>query len=222
VATSGVSNFDPTFDDILSDAVGMVGGGPILADELTAAKRGLDYMLTMIQNKGPLLHKIETTMVSVSTSVTTYSVDNTTLDVLYAAVRTSGGNETQMERHGYERWAELPNKTRVGRPTQFWFDRRRSGNFLNVWPLPDQAYTVALTIQKTTEDTVRAFDNIDVPRRFLPAILFGLAYWIGLRRHKRVPAERLAILKAQYDEALRGAIQEDRERGSVYIRIGRR
>lgn len=55
MATSGTSNFDPTFDDILQDAAGMVGGGPILAEELIAAKRGLDYLLTDIQNRNVLL-----------------------------------------------------------------------------------------------------------------------------------------------------------------------
>ena len=88
--------------------------------------------------------------------------------------------------------------------------------------MPDQTYDLVLTIQKTTEDVIRAFNNVDVPRRFVPALIYGLAYWIGLRRNSRVPAERLMLLKAEYEAALREAIGEDRERGSVYIKIGRR
>jgi hypothetical protein len=124
-----------------------------------------------------------------------------------------------MTRDGYERWAEIASKTTEGRPTRYWWDRRRDGNILNVWPIPDQQYDIVLTIQKNAEDTIRAFDNIDVPRRFLPAVLFGLAYWIGMRRSK-VPETRLNALQLKYERELIAALREDRERAKTYIRIG--
>ena len=220
MATSGTSNFDPTFDDLLQDAAAMVGGGPVLADELISARRGLDYLLTDLQNKNVLLHKIETTIVPVSASVSSLAFGPSISDVLVASVRTSG-TDIVLERDGYERWAEIPTKSQTGRPTRYWWDRRRDGNIMNFWPLPDQTYDVVLTIQKNAEDTLRAFDNIDVPRRFLPAIIYGLAYWIGLRRGTRVDANRLTLLRAEYERAIRDAMREDRERGKVLIRIGR-
>jgi hypothetical protein len=220
VATSGVSNFDPTFDDILQDAAAMVGGGPVLADELISARRGLDYLLTDLQNKNVLLHKIETTVVPVSTSVSSISFGPSISDVLVASIRTSS-TDIVLDRDGYERWAEIPTKSQTGRPVRYWWDRRRDSNTMNFWPLPDQTYTVVLTIQKNAENTLRAFDNIDVPRRFLPAVTYGLAYWIGLRRGARVDANRLTLLRAEYERAVRDAMREDRERGKTLIRIGR-
>jgi hypothetical protein len=222
--TSGSTTFEPTFDDLLQDAVGMVGGGPILAEELSAAMRGLDYLLIMAQNKNVMLHKIETTLVTLSASTTAYALDSSVLDVQHVGVRTSatGANTITLMRHGYERWAELPTKSNTGRPVAYFFDRRRDSSIMNVWPLPNQDYVSVLTIHKVAETTIRAFNSIDVPRRFIPAMVFGIAYYIGLRRSARVPAERLLLLKAQYDEALRDAMQEDRERGSVYVRIGTR
>ena len=220
MATSGVSNFDPTFDDILQDAAAMVGGGPVLADELISARRGLDYLLTDLQNKNVLLHKIETTVVPVSTSVSSISFGPSISDVLVASIRTSS-TDIVLDRDGYERWAEIPTKSQTGRPVRYWWDRRRDSNTMNLWPLPDQTYTVVLTIQKNAENTLRAFDNIDVPRRFLPAVTYGLAYWIGLRRGSRVDANRLTLLRAEYERAVRDAMREDRERGKTLIRIGR-
>jgi len=220
VATSGTSNFDPTFDDLLQDAAAMVGGGPVLADELISARRGLDYMLTDLQNKNVLLHKIETTIVPVSISVSSLTFDQTISDVLVASIRTST-TDILVERDGYERWAEIPTKSQSGRPTRYWWDRRRASNVMNLWPVPDQTYTVVLTIQKNAESTLRAFDNVDVPRRFMPALVYGLAYWIGLRRGTRVDAARLTLLRAEYERAIKDAMREDRERGKVYIRIGR-
>ena len=198
----------------------MVGGGPLLADELISARRGLDYLLTDLQNKNILLHKIETTVVPVSTSVSSLTFGPSISDVLVASIRTSS-TDIVLERDGYERWAEIPTKSQSGRPTRYWWDRRRDSNTMNFWPVPDQVYTVVLTIQKNAEDTLRAFDNIDVPRRFLPAIIYGLAYWIGLRRGTRVDAGRLVLLKTEYDRAIKDAMREDRERGKVFIRIGR-
>ena len=198
----------------------MVGGGPVLADELISARRGLDYLLTDLQNKNVLLHKIETTIVPVSASVSSLALGPSISDVLVASVRTSS-TDIVLERDGYERWAEIPTKSQTGRPTRYWWDRRRDGNIMNFWPLPDQTYTIVLTVQKNAEDTLRAFDNIDVPRRFLPAIIYGLAYWIGLRRGTRVDAGRLNLLRLEYERAVKGAMREDRERGKVLIRIGR-
>lgn len=216
MATSGVAAFDPTFDDLLQDAAGMVGGGPILADELISARRGLDYLLTSIQNKNVLLHKVETTTVAVSTA--SVSLSSSISDVLVASCRFNDTN-ISMTRDGYERWAEISNKATEGRPTRYWWDRRRDGNILNLWPIPDQQYDIVLTIQKNAEDTLRAFDNVDVPRRFLPAVLYGLAYWIGMRRSK-VPETRLNMLKLEYERQLRDAMREDRERAKTYIKIG--
>lgn len=221
MATSGVASFNPTFDEILQDAAAMVGGGPLLADELISARRGLDYMLTSIQNKNVLLHKIETTVVPVSASVSSLAFGSSISDVLTATVRTST-TEMLLDRDGYERWAEIPTKSQTGRPTRYWWDRRRDSNIMNLWPLPDQTYSIVLTVQKNAEDTLRAFDNIDVPRRFLPAITYGLAYWVGLRRGTRVDQNRLALLRTEYEAQLKAAMREDRERGSVLVRIGRR
>lgn len=198
----------------------MVGGGPVLADELISARRGLDYLLTDLQNKNVLLHKIETTTIPVSASVSSLSFGSSISDVLVASIRTSS-TDIIIERDGYERWAEIPTKSQTGRPTRYWWDRRRDSNTMNFWPLPDQTYTVVLTIQKNAENTLRAFDNIDVPRRFLPAVTYGLAYWIGLRRGTRVDANRLTLLRTEYERAVRDAMREDRERGKVLIRIGR-
>jgi hypothetical protein len=221
MATSGVASFSPSFDDILQDAVAMVGGGPVLADELISAKRGLDYLLTSIQNQNVLLHKIETTVIPVSISVTSLTFGQDISDVLVASIRTSS-TDIVIERDGYERWAEIPTKSQTGRPTRYWWDRRRDSNTMSLWPVPDQTYTVVLTIQKNAEDTLRAFDNIDVPRRFLPAVTYGLAYWIGMRRGSRVDANRLQLLRAEYEAQLKAAMREDRERGTIILRIGRR
>lgn len=218
--TSGTHDFDPSFDDILQDAAGMVGGGPILAEELISARRGLDVLLTRIQNRNLFLHKIETTTVPTVTAVASYAFDKSVSDLLHLTVNTSTeASETVGQRLGFQQWMNIPNKSLEGRPLQWWFDRHRQGGSLRLWPTPDKVYNLNITLQKTPEDTVKAFDSVDVPRRFIPALTFGLAYWVGLRRANRVPADRLALLKREFDESVREAMDEDRERASVRISL---
>jgi hypothetical protein len=54
---------------------------------------------------------------------------------------------------------------------------------------------------------------MDMPFRFVPAMVAGLAWYLSLK----VPgaADRIGMLKEQYDEAFLLAATEDREKASV-------
>ena len=58
--------------------------------------------------------------------------------------------------------------------------------------------------------------NEDTPKRFLPALTCGLAYYMSMKR-PRVTSERIAMLKTNYEEVLGRAMEEDRERASIYL-----
>ena len=45
----------------------------------------------------------------------------------------------------------------------------------------------------------------------------GLAYYMGMKR-PNVPAEKLAFIKANYEELLTAAQLEDRERTSLFVK----
>jgi hypothetical protein len=58
-------------------------------------------------------------------------------------------------------------------------------------------------------------NTMDMPFRFLPCMVAGLAYHLALK----IPsgAERLGILKQQYDEAWALASEEDREKAAIRL-----
>jgi hypothetical protein len=58
-------------------------------------------------------------------------------------------------------------------------------------------------------------NTMDMPFRFLPCMVAGLAYHLALK----IPggAERLPILKQQYDEAWTLASDEDREKAAIRL-----
>ena len=66
-----------------------------------------------------------------------------------------------------------------------------------------------------SQDAGGGVNIMDVPFRFIPAMAAGLAYYIA----GKVPtgAERIPLLKAQYDEAWDLASQEDREKAALRL-----
>jgi hypothetical protein len=86
---------------------------------------------------------------------------------------------------------------------------------VTVWPIPDggQTYTFAYWRLRRNQDAGNGVNVADVPFRFYPAMIAGLAYYLSLK----VPNgdQRLMVLKAQYDEAWQLASDEDREKAAV-------
>jgi hypothetical protein len=66
---------------------------------------------------------------------------------------------------------------------------------------------------KRIQDAGNGVNTMDMPFRFVPCMVAGLAYYLALK----VPggAERLGILKQQYDEAWQLAADEDREKAAI-------
>ncbi len=86
---------------------------------------------------------------------------------------------------------------------------------VTVWPTPDNTTTYQLVYyrMRRIDDAGGGVNTMDVPFRFLPCMVAGLAYYLALK----VPngAMRLDILKAQYDEAWQLAATEDRETAAL-------
>jgi len=82
---------------------------------------------------------------------------------------------------------------------------------VTVWPTPDNSTTYQLVYwrMRRIDDAGSGVNTMDVPFRFIPAMVAGLSYYLAMK----VPngAQRLDILKSQYDEAWELASTEDRE-----------
>jgi hypothetical protein len=88
---------------------------------------------------------------------------------------------------------------------------------VTVWPTPDNSTTYQFVYwrMRRIDDAGSGANNMDVPFRFLPCLVAGLAYYLALK----VPngATRLDILKSQYDEAWELAATEDRETAAIRL-----
>lgn len=87
---------------------------------------------------------------------------------------------------------------------------------ITIWPTPDTAYTyqfVYWRMRRIQDAGSGGTKTMDVPFRFVPALVAGLAYYIAMK----IPEgySRLADLKMQYDEAWQNAANEDQDRAAV-------
>jgi len=86
---------------------------------------------------------------------------------------------------------------------------------VTVWPTPDgsQTYQFVYWRMRRIDDAGAGVRTMDVPFRFLPCLVAGLAYYLALKVENG--AQRLDVLKAQYDEAWQLAAGEDQEHASL-------
>lgn len=89
---------------------------------------------------------------------------------------------------------------------------------INVWPAPEQDnyYTFVYYRLRRIQDAGEGGTHMqDIPFRFLPALVAGLAYYMSLK----IPGafERSQYLKAEYEQTYELASQEDREKAAIRL-----
>jgi hypothetical protein len=86
---------------------------------------------------------------------------------------------------------------------------------INVWPAPDQSnfYTFVYYRLRRIQDAGNGVTVEDIPFRFIPAMVAGLAYYLSLKLPGAEP--RITMLKQAYDESFQLAADEDREKAPV-------
>jgi len=217
MATSGTYSFSMDIDEVIQEAMEMIGGEATLGEEPRSARRSINLLLQDWQNRGIQLWTIGTTAVTVTTSVTSYTLGAENIDVLEAVVNRSG-IDLQLERISMEEYMKVPRKGQTGRPTQFAVRRGRDTATVYLWPVPENSTdTIKFEVVRYIQDVSRSSQTADVSRRFLPCLTAGTAYFMSMKR-PGVDAGRIQMLKQEYEERLLRAQEEDKERASIYMR----
>jgi len=217
MAVSGTYNFNLDIDEVIQEASEMIGGEDTLGHEPASARRSINLMLKDWQNRGILLWTTGTTAVTLSTSVTSYELSSNTINAL-EVVLSRGDTDIQLTRITPEEYLIIPAPTQTGRSSQYSIRRGRDNPTLSVWPIPENSTDILKieTVSDMTDVDRSADQNADLPKRFLPCLTMGLAYYMSMKR-PLVPDTRIGMLKTNYEEMLARAMEEDRERASLYL-----
>ena len=216
MATSGTYSFSMDIDEVIQEAMEMIGGEPTLGEEPRSARRSINLLLQDWQNRGIQLWTINTTTVTVTTSVTAYSLDSHNIDVIEAVVNRDD-TDLQLERISMEEYLKIPRKGQTGRPTQYAVRRERDNSVVHLWPVPENSTDkVKFETVIYFQDVSRSSQTADVSRRFYPCLTAGTAYFMSMKR-PGVDMNRIQMLKTEYEERLLRAQEEDKERASMYL-----
>lgn len=213
--SSSTYTFTLPIDELLSEASQRVGGEPVGGAEAEETLRVLNLFFTDLSNRGFPLHLVERVEQALTTAVATVTPTATTQDIMHILVRRAS-IDYPLKRMTYEEYQNIPNKFITGRPIQFYVDRRVGGPVVYLWPQPENATDVLTYLRvRYIQDSGALRYDTDFPRRFFPALVSGLAYFLGMRRYN-FPLDKLQWLKNQYEEDVQRAMEEDRERASFY------
>lgn len=180
--------------------------------DLKTARRSMNLLFADWANRGLNQWTIKQRTLTLAENDGEYDLGTDVIDIVTAAIRRDNTDYT-LDRIGRDEFLAIPTKSTKGRPTQYFLDRQITPN-LKIWPKPENSTDVIVYNCLTRIDDADAAQNtVDLPFRFYPCLAAGLAYYLSM---KRAP-DRVQLLKAAYEEELRRAMDEDRDRASFQI-----
>mgnify|MGYP001570363465 CR=1 FL=1 len=222
MATSGTTAFSPDLAELVEEAFERAGLESFNGYDLHTARRSMNFLLLEWAAMGINMWTVEQGTQALPASDGQYDLPTDTVDLLEAHIRTGTGTsqvDQALERISFSVYASIPNKNTTGRPVQYYVQRNTTTSTVDLWPIPDSAATYTLVywrMRRIQEAGAGGAYTQDVPFRFIPALVSGLAYHIALKKSK--DPTRIVGLKTVYEQDLRLAQTDDRDRSSWFLR----
>jgi hypothetical protein len=239
MTTSGTSIFNLDLNELVEEAFERCGAELRTGYDLRTARRSLNLLTIEWANRGINLWTIEQGSIPMVQGQIVSELPVDTIDLLEHVVRTQSGEQQTditINRISVDTYSTIPNKNAQGRPIQVWINRQSGATYpaggrpagtnsttgvdhpsINVWPAPDQDnfYTFVYWRLRRLQDAGDGVTTQDIPFRFIPCMVAGLAYHLSLK----IPGalERSMSLKAQYEELWQQAADEDREKAPLRL-----
>lgn len=214
------ATWTPNFQEIIEEACERAGFEIRNGYQFRSARRSLNILFQEWANRGINLWTVEEGEIILSYGQGTYNLPADTVDIIEYVVRQNQGSsynqvDIVIPRIALPTYAAIPNKLATGRPTQVYVNRQAPIPQINVWPTPNQAgYIFKYWRLRRIKDATRpGYQTADVPFRFVPALIAGLAYHVAIKNPESV--DRIGMLKSMYDEAWIQAANEDRDKAPI-------
>ena len=207
MTTSGSRDFNMDVGEIIEEAYERCGLEVRTGYDARTARRSLNLMFADWANRGLNLWTVKQGTITLTAGQAQETLTDDVVDILEVTLRRNG-TDYEVERISRGEYATLPNKTTQGRPSQFYFDRQIDP-VINLWSVPENSTDQLIYYYvRRIEDADTLVNTTDMPFRFYPCMVAGLAYYIAM---KRAP-ERIQLLKSVYEEEFQRAADEDEGR----------
>lgn len=209
----------PDLPELFEEAFERAGLEMRTGYDLKTARRSLNLLTLEWQNRGLNLWTIEPGTIALSSGTGTYTLPADTIDLIEMSLRTGTGVnqiDTNVERISVSTYSQQTNKNTTGRPVQAFIRRLATETTVTLWPVPDSTDTYSLAYYR-----LRGIESIDsgvsgtadVPPRFVPCLVSGLAYYIAMKKPE--VADRVLPLKQEYEFQFELAAGEDQDSASL-------
>lgn len=229
MTTSGTTDFGPDFIEAIEEAYERATGmdlGPRSGYDMRSARRSINLLFADWANRGLNMWTYTEFTETLTYGVADYVLDNDSslVDILEQVVQLPPGSTgTQLSRINMTRvsvstQATRTNPTITGRPTEVYYERGVNGITAHIWPLPDGngPYTLVYWALRRIYDAGAYTNTADLPFRFLPAFIAGLAFYIAQKKQPdNLPL--LQRLEADYEKTWLRAAEEDRDKSTLNI-----
>jgi len=226
MATSGTYAFTLDLGDAIEEAFERAGLQLRGGYDYRTARRSIDLLMLEWQNRGLNLWTVQEGSQTLTAGTSRYTLSGDVLDIVEAFIRTdvddvSNQFDQTLNRMSISQYSHLSNKLTQSKPLQYYIEKDPSAISVNLWPSPDSQKTYTLVyyyMQRVEDSGSPASNNIDVPSRFLPCLVAGLAYKLSIKYGP--DTNRSTFLKADYEEQWVEAADADRGKASLYISPG--
>ena len=207
MTVSGSRDFNLDVGEIIEEAYERCGLEVRTGYDAKTARRSLNLMFAEWANRGLNLWTVNEGTITLTQGQAQETLTSDVVDVLEMVLRRDN-TDYEIQRISRGEYLTLPNKTTQGRPSQFYFDRQIDP-VINLWSVPENSTDqIVYYYVRRIEDADALVNTTDMPFRFYPCMVAGLAYYVSM---KRAP-ERAQLLKVVYEEEFQRAADEDEGR----------
>ena len=217
MATSGSRDFQPNVGEWIEEAYERCGLELRTAYDARTARRSLNILFADWANRGLNQWTISNVSQTLAEGTDSYSLNDYVIDVLDVILRRTVNDvatDYQMNQVGRAEYWNIPTKSTKARPTQWFLDKLVTPK-IYIWPAPENSTDVIKMNQLLRiEDADGSVNDLQMPFRFYPALVAGLAFYLS---QKRAP-ERMESLKSLYEDEFARALAQDESRASLMIK----
>ena len=229
--TSGTVIFDKNFsiDEIIEEAYERIGLQGVSGYQLKTARRSLNILFQEWGNRGLHYWQIANNDITLVDGQAVYTMfrssddgtsDATAVfgvdDILEAVYRNSSSVDSPLTKINRSTYQALSNKTSKGQPTQYYVQRFIDKVTITLYLTPGSSEAgnkLNYYYVKRIQDVGDYTNATDVPYRFVPCMVSGLAFYLS----QKYAPERVQAMKLYYEDELQRALEEDGSSSSAYI-----
>jgi hypothetical protein len=231
MATSGTTTFESGFSisDIVEEAYERIGIKGVSGYQLKTARRSLNIMFQEWGNRGLHFWEVKNNSITLVDGQAEYTMYRSTADgtsdatavygvddILEASYRNSSNVDFSLTKINRSNYQGLSSKTQEGTPTQYFVQRFIDKVTITLYLTPGSTEAGNLLnyyYVSRIQDAGNYSNEADVPYRFVPCMVAGLAYYLAV---KDAP-DRIQMLKMLYEDELKRALEEDGSSSSTFI-----